>query len=82
MYGIHSLYRWVPLGLILGTLPVIFQWLISLRWKKIGPLDIRDVRPRRPLILTLTTRQILLPYSMGNIALLSAGINSTFWSCA
>ncbi|KZV83654.1 oligopeptide transporter [Exidia glandulosa HHB12029] len=65
VYGIHSLYRWVPLGLILGAIPVVFQWLISRRVKKIGPLSID---------------KIILPYSMGNIALLGAGINSTVWS--
>lgn len=66
VYGIHSIYRWIPLGLILGPLPVIFQWLISRRWKKIGPLSVD---------------KIILPYTMGYIALLSVGINSIVWSC-
>ncbi|EJD44887.1 peptide transporter MTD1 [Auricularia subglabra TFB-10046 SS5] len=68
VYGIRSIYRWVPLGILLGAIPVIVQWIISLRVKKIGPLDIQKAR------------SIILPYSMGNVAALSAGINSTVWS--
>ncbi|KAH7098866.1 peptide transporter MTD1 [Auriculariales sp. MPI-PUGE-AT-0066] len=65
VYGINTMYRWVPLGILLGTIPVIIQWLISRRWRKIGIINLSKV---------------ILPYTMGNVGLLSVGINSTVWS--
>ncbi|KZW03360.1 OPT superfamily oligopeptide transporter [Exidia glandulosa HHB12029] len=65
VYGIHSMYRWVPLGIIFGAVAVVFQWIVHRRWPKIGGVVVK---------------QVLLPYIFTNVAVLYAGINSTITS--
>lgn len=65
VYGIGSMYRWVPLGIVIGALAVVVQWMITLRWPKVAGV---------------TIKKVLLPYVFSNVAVLYAGINSTITS--
>ncbi|KAG8688199.1 hypothetical protein FRC09_013053, partial [Ceratobasidium sp. 395] len=40
LYGIHGPYKWVPIGLILGTIPTTIQYFVWKKWPKIGPVEL------------------------------------------
>jgi len=40
VFGIHSKYIWVSIGVLLGAIPTVIQWLIWKRWPKIGPVPV------------------------------------------
>ncbi|EJD50718.1 oligopeptide transporter [Auricularia subglabra TFB-10046 SS5] len=61
VYGIDSMYRWVPLGIAIGALAVVLQWMITLRWPKVAGV---------------TIKKVLLPYVFSNVALLYAGASN------
>jgi len=62
VFGIHSKYIWVPVGLLLGAIPTVIQYFIWKKWKKIGPVPID---------------MIILPVIYQYAQWLTVGVNST-----
>jgi len=62
VYGIHSLYKWVPIGLVLGTIPTTIQYFIYKKY---------------PRIFGIPLNKLVLPIIYQYSSILFAGINST-----
>ncbi|KZS93887.1 oligopeptide transporter [Sistotremastrum niveocremeum HHB9708] len=43
VFGIHSKYIWVPLGLLFGAIPTVVQYFIWKRWPRIGPVPVDKI---------------------------------------
>ncbi|KJA25433.1 hypothetical protein HYPSUDRAFT_64638 [Hypholoma sublateritium FD-334 SS-4] len=65
LYGFNGPYWTIPMALIFGMVPTIFQWFIHKRWRKIGPVQVDSV---------------LLPVIYQGTAWMTAGVNSTVTS--
>ncbi|KAJ8516828.1 hypothetical protein ONZ45_g5896 [Pleurotus djamor] len=65
LYSFDGPYWIVPMSLLIGMVPTFFQWLISRRWPKIGPIQVDN---------------IMLPIIYMYSAWMSVGVNSTITS--
>ncbi|KIJ51867.1 hypothetical protein M422DRAFT_244244 [Sphaerobolus stellatus SS14] len=65
LYGRSGPYIWVPIGLIFGAIPTVFQYFIWKRWPKIGPVQVD---------------KIILPVIYQYMGWLATGLNSTILS--
>ncbi|KAF5356761.1 hypothetical protein D9756_006727 [Leucocoprinus leucothites] len=66
LYGFDGPYWIIPISLVIGIVPTFFQWLISKRWPRIGPIQINT---------------IILPIIYMYSAWMYVGVNSIITSC-